>query len=82
MSSSKGSVKGFVRIVIPVVVLVLATAVLGASCGRAMRDRDYNSLMEGMLPRGPVPPSGPSLCHNRLTPFRQKQLEDYYIICP
>ncbi|GMN38732.1 hypothetical protein TIFTF001_007963 [Ficus carica] len=57
------------------------------SCGRAMKgaERDYKSLMESMLPRGPVPPSGPSLCHNKLSPYRYKQLsfpEDYYIICP
>lgn len=29
-----------------------------------------SSLIMGMLPRGTVPPSGPSQCHNRLTPLK------------
>ncbi|MFS7959484.1 hypothetical protein Hanom_Chr08g00691651 [Helianthus anomalus] len=39
----------------------------------------------GKLPRGPVPPSGPSLCHNMLGPFKQNQFgspQDQTIICP
>ncbi|PIN09514.1 hypothetical protein CDL12_17904 [Handroanthus impetiginosus] len=39
---------------------------------RMMRDRAIlGSLLENRLPRGPVPPSGPSPCHNRLDPFKE-----------
>ncbi|KAI3730648.1 hypothetical protein L1987_61820 [Smallanthus sonchifolius] len=30
------------------------------------------------LPRGPVPPSGPSLCHNMIGPFKQSQFENMF----
>ncbi|MFS8032902.1 hypothetical protein Hanom_Chr17g01563151 [Helianthus anomalus] len=33
----------------------------------------YEHLMNSRLPRGPVPPSGPSLCHNALGLYRQSE---------
>lgn len=47
--------------------------------------RDFKSLFESQLPKGPVPPSGPSLCHNKLGPFKDNKVsfpDDYYIGCP
>jgi hypothetical protein len=47
--------------------------------------RDFKSLFENQLPKGPVPPSAPSECHNKLNPFRDNKVsfpDDYYIRCP
>ncbi|KAK4376356.1 hypothetical protein RND71_002652 [Anisodus tanguticus] len=46
---------------------------------------DYEKLLQNQLPRGPVPPSDPSPCHNRLDPtFRKYKFSfpQHYIICP
>ena len=76
-------------VIVVLVFLVLASdAALPVSGSRAIlthsKGKDYKSLMESMLPRGPVPPSGPSPCHNRLSSFRYNKLSipDDYIICP
>ncbi|KAK1416068.1 hypothetical protein QVD17_31856 [Tagetes erecta] len=37
------------------------------------------------LPRGPVPPSGPSLCHNMFDRYKQRQFvspQDQTGVCP
>ncbi|CAL1415106.1 unnamed protein product [Linum trigynum] len=46
-------------------------------------------LLESRLPRGLVPPSGPSLCHHKLGPYQLHRQTtsaalhtDDYIICP
>ncbi|PON98184.1 Transmembrane protein [Trema orientale] len=78
-----------IQIHVVVVLVVLALAILGSRvrCRRVpwkeMRDQK-KSLMESMLPRGPVPPSGPSPCHNKLSPLSHTQLSfpDDYIGCP
>ncbi|KAK7308728.1 hypothetical protein VNO77_42354 [Canavalia gladiata] len=66
-----------------VVVLVLLGMV---STGECIRDlRDFKSLFESQLPKGAVPPSGPSQCHNKLSPYKHNKVsfpDDYYIICP
>ncbi|KAL8241858.1 hypothetical protein R6Q59_012160 [Mikania micrantha] len=41
--------------------------------------------LNSRLPRGPVPPSGPSLCHNSLQPYSRSQYvspQDETILCP
>ncbi|KAK4430294.1 hypothetical protein Salat_1330100 [Sesamum alatum] len=54
---------------------------------RTMKSRVYASLIEQRLPRGPVPPSAPSFCHNRLNPLSESNLFNFPpphhdIICP
>lgn len=51
---------------------------------RVMKEKDYQSLLQNQLPRGPVPPSDPSPCHNKLDPFNQSDFSFHqdYIICP
>ncbi|PON78737.1 Transmembrane protein [Parasponia andersonii] len=82
-----------IRIHVLVVLVVLALAILGlrVSCRRVQwketRDQKKSlmkSLMESMLPRGPVPPSGPSPCHNKFSPLSHTQIPfpDDYIGCP
>lgn len=47
--------------------------------------RDFKSLFESQLPKGPVPPSAPSQCHNQVSPFKDNKVsfpDDYYIDCP
>ncbi|KAI5394432.1 hypothetical protein KIW84_061201 [Lathyrus oleraceus] len=47
--------------------------------------RDFKSLFESRLPKGPVPPSAPSQCHNKVSPFEDDKVsfpDDYYIDCP
>ncbi|KAK7845385.1 hypothetical protein CFP56_009428 [Quercus suber] len=42
-------------------------------CIRELKEWDFKSTFEGQLPRGPVPPSGPSPCHNKLSPYNQSE---------
>ncbi|MFS7993099.1 hypothetical protein Hanom_Chr12g01090101 [Helianthus anomalus] len=69
--------------------LVLVTAIMqlvtGTSAARV--PRGDNELWISRLPRGPVPPSGPSPCHNMLDPYSQSQYvspqdQDPIIMCP
>jgi len=68
--------------------LVAVLVLMGASSrGECMRDlRDFKSTFESQLAKGPVPPSGPSQCHNNLSPYKDNkssfQDEDYYVVCP
>ncbi|XAR52499.1 hypothetical protein NMG60_11020617 [Bertholletia excelsa] len=67
-----------------VLIIMLATLATRGGCTRPVREKGWAERMfKSRLPRGPVPPSGPSPCHNRLSPYRQSQLsytqED---ICP
>ncbi|KAL8258224.1 hypothetical protein R6Q59_030265 [Mikania micrantha] len=44
-----------------------------------------DGLWNSRLPRGPVPPSGPSLCHNMLKPVKESRFvypQDQTVICP
>ncbi|KAK7407652.1 hypothetical protein VNO78_09633 [Psophocarpus tetragonolobus] len=70
-----------------VLYLVAVLVLLGfSSSGECLRDlRDFKSLFESQLPKGPVPPSGPSQCHHKLSPYKYNKAsfpDDYYIICP
>nr|CAN72017.1 hypothetical protein VITISV_030157 [Vitis vinifera] len=40
-------------------------------CSRPMRGEDHQYLLQNRLPRGPVPPSGPSPCHHKFSPVSQ-----------
>ncbi|KAM0986738.1 hypothetical protein ACFX2I_010923 [Malus domestica] len=56
--------------------LLLGMASMG-SCRRVLKEvrvDEFRRSVQGMLPRGPVPPSGPSPCHNKLSPFRHTEL--------
>uniref|UniRef100_A0A2P2IYZ1 Uncharacterized protein n=1 Tax=Rhizophora mucronata TaxID=61149 RepID=A0A2P2IYZ1_RHIMU len=64
-------------------VLILAMASVGR-CSRPMKGASFDYLLENRLPRGPVPPSGPSHCHNKLGPYKHSQLSyvNDYAVCP
>ncbi|XLU76383.1 hypothetical protein S245_035436 [Arachis hypogaea] len=71
------------------VVLVVVVVMGMISRGESIRDlRNFKYTFESQLPKGPVPPSGPSACHNKLGPYKYNNVEaasfpnDYYIICP
>ncbi|CAN4121698.1 unnamed protein product [Withania somnifera] len=51
---------------------------------RIMKEKlDYERVLQNQLPRGLVPPSGPSPCHNKLAPdFRIFNFSKDYIVCP
>nr|QRG29088.1 IDL3 [Rosa x burboniana] len=80
-SSPKRLLVGFAIFVL----LLLGMASVG-SCSRPLKnlkEMEIKSLMEAKLPRGPVPPSGPSRCHNKLSPTKNTQLfTQDYVICP
>jgi hypothetical protein len=82
MSGSERSLMGL-RFVLFLFFLLLATASM-VQCIRAMNNKNFKSAFEGQLPRGPVPPSGPSPCHNKLGPlnYSDSSLPNDYIICP
>lgn len=56
-------------------------------CMRVMKG--FKNTLGTQLPKGFVPPSGPSLCHNKLNPYRYNTASasnfpsnDDYVICP
>ncbi|KAK4371155.1 hypothetical protein RND71_010630 [Anisodus tanguticus] len=51
---------------------------------RDIEVKNYQSLLQNQLPRGLVPPSGPSPCHNKLDPFNQSKFSFHldYVMCP
>lgn len=71
-----------------VVLLLLSKASVGG-CMRAMTEGSSSSsskssignLLNTKLPRGPVPPSGPSPCHEKLYPYSMRPTHDF-VICP
>lgn len=65
--------------------VIFVVALLVVSRVECIRVRDFKSLFENQLPKGPVPPSAPSQCHNKLSPFKDNKVsfpDDYYIACP
>ncbi|KAI6686091.1 hypothetical protein NL676_032004 [Syzygium grande] len=67
-------------------VLTLALATEGR-CARIVKARNGGSwkyLWESKLMRGPVAPSGPSKCHNKLSPFHDSSFSFTadYVNCP
>ncbi|KAI4313800.1 hypothetical protein L6164_026751 [Bauhinia variegata] len=73
-----------------IVLFFLAAVLLGmAPRSESIRDfKGFKMTLESQLPKGPVPPSGPSLCHNKLSPYKYEHkgssasFPDDYIICP
>lgn len=52
---------------------------------RILKVRVMESLLLNRLPRGPVPPSGPSPCHNKYEPLDENKFYNYpgsQIVCP
>lgn len=71
------------RGVLIVIILVLMMASRGR-CGRTMNGRVFDgwASIQSMLPKGPIPPSGPSPCHNMLRASHQDQLSHPHdVIC-
>lgn len=64
---------GLMRISLLILMVIIAASLL--STGESTRilsdGKKLKSLFETQLPRGPVPPSGPSTCHNSFYPFNQ-----------
>ncbi|GMJ13320.1 hypothetical protein like AT2G01379 [Hibiscus trionum] len=73
------------RLVVVVLLLLLSRASVGG-CVRPISKgtTSLGHLYNTQLPRGPVPPSGPSPCHEKLGPYNQRQISypDDFIICP
>ncbi|KAL7001009.1 hypothetical protein U1Q18_002161 [Sarracenia purpurea var. burkii] len=70
-----------------VVLIILAAMASGGFCGRSlplMKEKELKIMLGIQLPRGPVVPSGPSVCHNKLDLYQQAQhsYPSDYIICP
>ncbi|ESR61521.1 hypothetical protein CICLE_v10017342mg [Citrus x clementina] len=81
----------FIRVSIVVIFLLIIVGTasnIGGCSGRPMRQL-FNGF-ENRLPKEPVPPSGPSQCHNALSPYYQTADKfsstaskvDDYIGCP
>ncbi|KAG6715245.1 hypothetical protein I3842_05G241300 [Carya illinoinensis] len=72
------------RVVFLLFFLLLATALKGQCIRSPKETRWFKSRFQSQLPRGPVPPSGPSPCHNKLSPFKHtdSSFPNDYIICP
>ncbi|OMO88080.1 hypothetical protein COLO4_20476 [Corchorus olitorius] len=70
--------------------LVMVVFLLLATEGRCIRQinkgvtKNFGDMFEPQLPRGPVPPSGPSPCHNKLGPYSHREFwyPDDYVNCP
>lgn len=65
--------------------VLLISSILMVSSIRDIEKKNYQShLLQNQLPRGPVPPSGPSPCHNKFDPFKQNKVSFHldYVICP
>lgn len=64
-------------LVVMIVISILASS-LTTEATRLLTEDDwldkYERLLKHRLPRGPVPPSGPSLCHNALDPYKQSEI--------
>ncbi|KAL6350791.1 hypothetical protein AAG906_031377 [Vitis piasezkii] len=69
---------------VTVLFLLLSTMAWMGWCSRPMRGEDHQYLLQNRLPRGPVPPSGPSPCHHKFSPVSQSgaSYTDDSIVCP
>ncbi|KAK1419858.1 hypothetical protein QVD17_29244 [Tagetes erecta] len=77
------------RVFLLVLVTIMMLLTTGTRASRVLKvDRGIfgnDGLWYSRLPRGPVPPSGPSPCHNMVDPYAQSQFvspHDQTIICP
>ncbi|WOH07644.1 hypothetical protein DCAR_0727077 [Daucus carota subsp. sativus] len=70
-----------------VVLLIFTIFAAIISTGRSMRVKEmgfYNTI-QNELPRGPVPPSDPSPCHNRVKLMHEGEDtygQGHFVICP
>lgn len=70
--------------------LLIFVIVLGvmATKGDSMKVKsmEFVGTIQSELPRGPVPPSDPSPCHNRVKLMHEGSMESYdqahFIMCP
>ncbi|GKD23730.1 hypothetical protein Tco_1225433, partial [Tanacetum coccineum] len=66
------------RLELFLVVMIIVISILASSEATRLLTEDdwldkYERLLKHRLPRGPVPPSGPSLCHNALGLYKQSE---------
>ncbi|XVF85345.1 hypothetical protein PTKIN_Ptkin17bG0110200 [Pterospermum kingtungense] len=87
-SSSSEECFKFLRLFVVLCLVLLGKASVGG-CIRPMNKDASTSFGQYLwniqqLPRGPVPPSGPSPCHNKLDPYTQSQFSfsNDYVMCP
>ncbi|KAK8582967.1 hypothetical protein V6N13_069733 [Hibiscus sabdariffa] len=72
------------KVLVVVFLVLMAEASMGG-CIRSINKggggggKDFKQLFSSQLPRGPVPPSGPSFCHNKYT---QLSYGNDYVSCP
>lgn len=68
-----------INLLILIVIMLVISIVASTDASRVLKQDDwlerYERLMKSRLPRGPVPPSGPSLCHNALDLYRQSEFK-------
>lgn len=60
---------GVFKILVSILFVLFTSMAFTGEATRVMRDKVFDLLLENQLPRGPVPPSSASLCHNKLDPF-------------
>lgn len=71
------------RVALILVIIATAMAVMGESRRLTMKSRAFESLLQNRLPRGPVPPSAPSFCHNKLDPSTYVDTKfQQQVVCP
>ncbi|KAH6765328.1 hypothetical protein C2S51_016577 [Perilla frutescens var. frutescens] len=70
------------RVGVILFVVLAAMAVMGESSRVMKSSRVFENLLENRLPRGPVPPSGPSRCHNKLDPSAYEVATQEDSVCP
>ncbi|KAL7610196.1 hypothetical protein Lser_V15G11703 [Lactuca serriola] len=78
------------RFVIVMIIVSLLASMLRTGETRTLKEDHhrfdrYAGLLKSKLPRGPVPPSGPSLCHNSIDLYKQTEFvstQEYQSYCP
>ncbi|GKV42905.1 hypothetical protein SLEP1_g50264 [Rubroshorea leprosula] len=70
-SSSEKYFRHDLRVLLLLFLLLLAKASVGGCIRPMVKVRNLQFKFEEELPRAPVPPSGPSACHNTLGPYNE-----------
>ncbi|KAK8522617.1 hypothetical protein V6N13_115575 [Hibiscus sabdariffa] len=79
---------GCLKVLVVVFLVLMAEASVGGCIrpinGGGSGGKGFKQLFSSQLPRGPVPPSGASFCHNKLQPYKYTQFsyENDYVNCP
>ncbi|KAF8399015.1 hypothetical protein HHK36_014882 [Tetracentron sinense] len=62
-----------------ILLFLLMAMVYTGWCTRVMEGRVFGETIQSQLPRGPVPPSGPAPCHNKV---RHKGIQEQHTLHP